>query len=134
MIQKSVDFALHNRFLVLCFGILLLILTAGTMFGQRPPRPDDPPPPRRDGPPAGKWWDRPEMVKKLGISPDQHEKIFDIFQRINKKTPGTGIGLAIVKKAAERMGGRVGVQSVPGAGSAFWIASMRWVRPAVPKR
>ncbi len=57
----------------------------------------------------------------IGIAPDQHEKIFEIFQRINKNTPGTGIGLAIVKKAAERMGGRVGVQSFPGKGSTFWL-------------
>jgi signal transduction histidine kinase len=57
----------------------------------------------------------------IGIAPDQHEKIFAIFQRINKSTVGTGIGLAIVKKATERMGGRVGVQSAPGKGSTFWI-------------
>jgi signal transduction histidine kinase len=57
----------------------------------------------------------------IGIAPDQHERIFGIFQRINKSAPGTGIGLAIVKKATERMGGRVGVQSAPRKGSTFWI-------------
>jgi signal transduction histidine kinase len=35
--------------------------------------------------------------------------------------PGTGIGLAIVRKAVERMGGRVGLESEPGKGSKFWI-------------
>jgi signal transduction histidine kinase len=34
---------------------------------------------------------------------------------------GTGMGLAIVRKAAERMGGRVGVESAPGQGSRFWV-------------
>ena len=34
---------------------------------------------------------------------------------------GTGIGLSIVRKGIERMGGRVGVESAPGEGSRFWI-------------
>jgi signal transduction histidine kinase len=35
--------------------------------------------------------------------------------------PGTGIGLAIVRRSLERMGGSCGVESVPGEGSQFWI-------------
>jgi len=57
----------------------------------------------------------------IGIEADQHEKIFAIFQRVNKDYEGTGIGLAIVKKAIDRMGGAVGLQSEPGHGSIFWI-------------
>ncbi len=57
----------------------------------------------------------------IGIEPESHEKIFGIFQRLNKEYEGTGIGLAIVKKAAERMGGQVGLQSEPGKGSTFWL-------------
>jgi len=38
-----------------------------------------------------------------------------------QKYPGTGVGLALVRKGAERMGGRVGVESTPGHGSRFWI-------------
>jgi len=57
----------------------------------------------------------------VGIAPDQHEKIFAIFQQVNKDFEGTGIGLAIVKKAVERMGGQVGLESEPGRGSTFWI-------------
>jgi len=64
----------------------------------------------------------------IGIAPDQFEKIFAIFQRVNKGYEGTGIGLAIVKKAIERMGGRVGLVSEPGAGSTFWI-ELKAVRP-----
>ena len=49
------------------------------------------------------------------------DRIFQIFQRLDPRYEGTGIGLAIVKKAAERMGGTVGVQSNPGGGSTFWF-------------
>jgi signal transduction histidine kinase len=57
----------------------------------------------------------------IGIPVDQHERIFGIFQRLDKNYQGTGIGLAIVKKAIERMSGTVGVQSAPGQGSRFWF-------------
>jgi hypothetical protein len=57
----------------------------------------------------------------IGIDPSQQGRIWAIFQRVSKEYEGTGIGLAIVKKAAERMGGRVGVESVPGEGSTFWV-------------
>jgi signal transduction histidine kinase len=57
----------------------------------------------------------------IGIEPDQQGKIFDIFQQVEKRSDSTGIGLAIVKKASARMGGRVGVQSELGHGSTFWI-------------
>ena len=57
----------------------------------------------------------------IGIPSDQHRKIFDIFQQVDNNFEGTGIGLAIVKKAVERMGGSVGLQSEPGRGSTFWV-------------
>ncbi len=49
--------------------------------------------------------------------------IFKMFQRMHREEeyPGTGIGLAIVRKALERMGGHVGLESEPGKGSKFWI-------------
>ena len=57
-----------------------------------------------------------------GIDPSQHERIFRMFERAaEKNVPGTGIGLAIVKKAVERMGGTVGVISTPGDGAEFWM-------------
>jgi len=59
--------------------------------------------------------------KGIGIRKDAHERIFEIFQRLDLKFEGTGIGLAIVKRAAERMGGRVGLESEPGEGSTFWL-------------
>jgi len=59
----------------------------------------------------------------IGIAPEHHERIFRVFERLDPATnyPGTGIGLAIVCKAMERMGGRVGVESELGRGSRFWI-------------
>jgi signal transduction histidine kinase len=58
----------------------------------------------------------------IGIDPVHHERIFRMFERAaGKQVAGTGIGLAIVKKAIERMGGAVGVSSAPGSGAEFWI-------------
>ncbi|HVE41516.1 MAG TPA: ATP-binding protein [Planctomycetota bacterium] len=58
----------------------------------------------------------------IGIDPAHTSKLFRIFERLEPgRFPGTGMGLAIVKKAAERMGGEVGVESRPTQGSRFWI-------------
>jgi PAS domain S-box-containing protein len=59
----------------------------------------------------------------IGIDAKDLPRLFGMFQRLNRgdKYPGTGMGLAIVKRAAERMGGRVGVESTPGKGSRFWV-------------
>lgn len=57
----------------------------------------------------------------VGIPREHQERIFQPFERLKTKEPGTGIGLAIVRKAVERLGGRVGVDSEPGTGSRFWF-------------
>lgn len=59
----------------------------------------------------------------IGIPRDAEGRIFGMFQKLHPASeyPGTGIGLAIVKRAAERMEGSVGVESTPGHGSRFWI-------------
>ncbi len=59
----------------------------------------------------------------IGIAPEHKERIFRIFERLHARSeyPGTGIGLAIVAKAVQRMRGRVGVESETGSGSKFWI-------------
>lgn len=57
----------------------------------------------------------------IGIAPARNEEIFGIFYQVDRSRGGTGIGLAVVRKAAERMGGSVGVESAPGKGSTFWL-------------
>jgi PAS domain S-box-containing protein len=59
----------------------------------------------------------------IGIEPQYQHKVFKVFERLHctEEYPGTGIGLAIVKKAVERLGGRVGIESQPGRGSCFWL-------------
>ncbi|MGB3765816.1 MAG: PAS domain S-box protein [Phormidesmis sp.] len=59
----------------------------------------------------------------LGIAPEHQQRIFNVFERLHgvETYSGTGIGLAIVKKGAARMGGTVGLTSQIGQGSQFWI-------------
>jgi signal transduction histidine kinase len=59
----------------------------------------------------------------VGFDMKYHDRIFNIFQRLNpgEEYPGTGIGLAIVRKAMERMGGRAWAESQPGHGSIFYL-------------
>jgi len=59
----------------------------------------------------------------IGIAAEHQEKIFGLFERLHNVAtyPGTGVGLAIVRKGMERMGGRVGLISKPGHGSRFWL-------------
>ena len=59
----------------------------------------------------------------VGIDPTWQHKIFGVFQRAHSadEFPGTGIGLAMVKRIVDLLNGEVGVTSVPGKGSTFWI-------------
>lgn len=59
----------------------------------------------------------------IGIAPESQTRLFRAFERLRgtETYPGTGVGLAIVRKGVEHMGGRVGVESSPGQGSKFWI-------------
>jgi PAS domain S-box-containing protein len=57
----------------------------------------------------------------VGVPAAQRHKIFGIFERLSLSYEGTGIGLAIAKKAVERMGGSIGVDARPEGGSVFWV-------------
>jgi signal transduction histidine kinase len=80
--------------------------------------------------PAIRFWaeDRGSWVRLwladngIGIPEREHERVFRVFERLNgTRYPGTGIGLSIVRKGIERMGGKLGLESGHGQGSRFWI-------------
>jgi signal transduction histidine kinase len=63
----------------------------------------------------------------IGIEKDAQRRLFGMFQRLHagQEYHGTGIGLAIVRKSIERMGGLAGVESEAGKGSRFWLQLKR---------
>jgi light-regulated signal transduction histidine kinase (bacteriophytochrome) len=71
--------------------------------------------------PADPGWSFTVADNGIGIDPAHYERIFGMFQRLHTREqyPGTGIGLALVKKIIERHGGTITVQSTPGEGTEF---------------
>ena len=61
----------------------------------------------------------------VGICKEMLPRVFEMFSVGSKDREGTGIGLALVRKVVQRMGGRVGVESEPGKGSRFWFELKR---------
>lgn len=56
-----------------------------------------------------------------GISPEYHQRIFDMFYRANEKSQGSGLGLYIVKETLEKLSGSIHLESAPGVGSTFTV-------------
>jgi two-component system sensor histidine kinase/response regulator len=71
----------------------------------------------------------------IGIAPDMQPHVFDAFRQVRDdaiaRSDGLGIGLAIAKRAVDRLGGEIGVDSVPGAGSTFWFTARFLREPGV---
>ena len=67
-----------------------------------------------------------------GIEPRFHEKIFKIFETLEKRddVDGTGVGLSIVEKTVEGMGGSISVDSAPGRGTTFTFTWPREIEPS----
>jgi signal transduction histidine kinase len=76
----------------------------------------------------GEFWSFEVSDTGVGIAPEHHERIFKMFQRLEdgEASGSSGIGLAVVKRAVEEMGGSIQLVSKPGAGSSFFFT--------VPKR
>lgn len=72
----------------------------------------------------GELWRITVTDNGIGVEPRHRERIFGMFKRLHARDeyPGTGIGLALTKKAVERHGGQIGVEDTPtGTGTRFWF-------------
>ena len=67
------------------------------------------------------FWELRVRDNGIGIPPEFHHKVFDMFRRYHRDSRGTGIGLYIVKRITEKYGGEVRVESEPDIGSTFII-------------
>ncbi|MGW7483238.1 ATP-binding protein [Nonomuraea muscovyensis] len=76
----------------------------------------------------------------VGVAPEDRERVFAIFRQVDspitRRTGGSGLGLAISRQLTELMGGRIGLDSVEGVGSRFWVRLpvdvVTWSPPASP--
>lgn len=61
----------------------------------------------------------------IGISPEHHERIFGLFNKLDSTVEGTGVGLALVKRVIEFHGCRIWVESSLGNGTTFFFTLPR---------
>jgi light-regulated signal transduction histidine kinase (bacteriophytochrome) len=86
-------------------------------------RPDEPLRIRVGAQKTDGFWELSVKDNGIGIEKEYFDRIFVIFQRLHTKEtyPGTGIGLAIVKRIVDRHGGTIRVESTPGEGTTFFF-------------
>jgi len=65
----------------------------------------------------------------IGVAPEHHERIFELFNKLNPEIDGTGIGLGLVKRIIEVHNGKIWVESAPGSGSTFKFTLARAPSP-----
>jgi signal transduction histidine kinase len=84
-------------------------------------RSNQPPRVRIDARRDGRMWEFAVEDNGIGIAPEYHQQVFEIFRRLHgrDKYSGTGIGLAVCKKIVQRHGGLIWVESQSGGGSVF---------------
>jgi chemotaxis family two-component system sensor kinase Cph1 len=75
----------------------------------------------------GNVWRFAVQDNGIGIAPEDHPRVFKIFDRLHtqEEYPGSGMGLAICKRIVERHGGQMGVESEPGNGATFYFTLPR---------
>ncbi|ADB60933.1 histidine kinase [Haloterrigena turkmenica DSM 5511] len=86
-------------------------------------RGDEPPCIEVDATKRGSEWRLTVADNGIGIDPEYHDQIFDVFNRLHAigEFPGTGIGLALCRKIVANHGGEIGVDSEPGEGTTFTV-------------
>jgi DNA-binding response OmpR family regulator/anti-sigma regulatory factor (Ser/Thr protein kinase) len=69
------------------------------------------------------YWEISVRDNGIGIAPEHHQQVFEIFKRLHNRSkyPGTGIGLAICRKIAQRHGGQMRIESQLGQGGVFYF-------------
>jgi len=61
----------------------------------------------------------------IGVAPEYHKRIFGLFNKLDARSEGTGVGLALVKRIIEFHGGRIWIESEEGKGSTFYFTLSR---------
>ena len=112
-------------------GQLVLVLQNLIANAVKFHKPEEPPLIHVSAERTGGFWTFRVADNGIGINPKYFDQIFQVFQRLHtrREYPGTGIGLAICKRTIERFGGRIWVESKPGAGSTFFFTL-----PAAPDK